>query len=154
MESLPWDDDSFDVVTGFNAFQFAADMLAALTETKRVVRPGGQSRSATGPEKSGLVAIMGALRDLQPPPPPGSRLPEPPPLGEPGVLEAYALKAGVEPAQAGEVDIPFKARDEEALVRALLAPGGAFLAVEHSGEGAVRKAIRDASAAFRRPDGS
>jgi SAM-dependent methyltransferase len=156
MERLPWDDEGFDVVTGFNAFQFAADMLAALTEAKRVARPGGQVAICNWgrPEKSGLVAIMGALRGLQPPPPPGAGLPEPPPLGQPGVLEALALEAGLEPAQASEVDVPFEAPDEEMLVRALLAPGGTLLAVEHSGEGTVRKAIRDASAAFRRPDGS
>jgi ubiquinone/menaquinone biosynthesis C-methylase UbiE len=40
MERLPWDADTFDVVTGFNAFQFAADMIVALREAKRVARPG------------------------------------------------------------------------------------------------------------------
>ena len=29
MESLPWGDDSFDLVTGFNSFFFANDMVAA-----------------------------------------------------------------------------------------------------------------------------
>ena len=37
----PWPDDSFDVVTGFNVFQFAADFVAALTEARRVTRSGG-----------------------------------------------------------------------------------------------------------------
>jgi hypothetical protein len=30
IEQLPWPDDSFDVVSGFNAFQFGADFVAAL----------------------------------------------------------------------------------------------------------------------------
>jgi ubiquinone/menaquinone biosynthesis C-methylase UbiE len=32
MEDLPWPDNTFDVVTGFNAFQYAADVVNALRE--------------------------------------------------------------------------------------------------------------------------
>jgi len=40
MEDLPWEDDTFDLVTGFNSFFFATDMIAALREAGRVARPG------------------------------------------------------------------------------------------------------------------
>ena len=36
LEALPWPDESFDVVTGFNAFQFADDKARALAEARRV----------------------------------------------------------------------------------------------------------------------
>src|SRR4051812_26642687 len=36
MEQLPWPDGAFDVVTGFNAFQYALDVELALTEACRV----------------------------------------------------------------------------------------------------------------------
>ena len=36
LEELPWPEDSFDVVTGFSAFQFADDKVQALTEARRV----------------------------------------------------------------------------------------------------------------------
>src|SRR5215218_2724859 len=36
MEDLPWEDDSFELVTGFNSFFFANDMAAALREAGRV----------------------------------------------------------------------------------------------------------------------
>src|SRR5262245_2124857 len=36
MQFLPYEDDSFDVVAGFNSFFFAADMVAALREAGRV----------------------------------------------------------------------------------------------------------------------
>jgi SAM-dependent methyltransferase len=42
IERLPWPADSFDVVLSFNAFQFAADYLTALAETRRVARRGGR----------------------------------------------------------------------------------------------------------------
>ena len=40
MESLPYDDDTFDLVTGFTSFFFANDMVAALREAGRVAKPG------------------------------------------------------------------------------------------------------------------
>jgi ubiquinone/menaquinone biosynthesis C-methylase UbiE len=42
IERLPWRDESFDLVTGFNAFQFAAHFVAALTEAGRVPWRGGR----------------------------------------------------------------------------------------------------------------
>jgi SAM-dependent methyltransferase len=42
MEMLPWPDASFDVVTGFNAMQYALDPELAMTEASRVVRIGGR----------------------------------------------------------------------------------------------------------------
>ena len=38
MEQLPWTDGAFDVVTGFNSFQYALDVPAALAEAVRVSR--------------------------------------------------------------------------------------------------------------------
>ena len=40
MEALPYEDDSFDLVTGFSSFFFANDIVAALREAGRVARPG------------------------------------------------------------------------------------------------------------------
>src|SRR5687768_10769216 len=40
MEALPYDDDTFDLVTGFNAFFFASDIVTALREAGRVAKPG------------------------------------------------------------------------------------------------------------------
>ena len=42
MESLPWAEGSFDVVTAFNALQYAIDRELALKEACRVVRSGGR----------------------------------------------------------------------------------------------------------------
>src|SRR3954453_3851700 len=36
MEQLPWTDGAFDVVTGFNSFQYALDVPSALAEAARV----------------------------------------------------------------------------------------------------------------------
>lgn len=42
MESLPWANDSFDVVTSFNGMQYALDPELALAEAARVLRPSGR----------------------------------------------------------------------------------------------------------------
>src|SRR5262249_23922381 len=42
LEALPFPDQSFHVVTGFNSFQFAGDIANALGEARRVCRPGGK----------------------------------------------------------------------------------------------------------------
>lgn len=42
MEYLPWPDSSFDVVTAFNAVQYALDSELALSEATRVLCPDGR----------------------------------------------------------------------------------------------------------------
>ena len=42
MEDLPWPDASFDVVTAFNAVQYALDSELALVQAIRVLRPDGR----------------------------------------------------------------------------------------------------------------
>jgi SAM-dependent methyltransferase len=153
METLPWEDDGFDVVTGFNSFQFAADTVAALGEARRVVRPAGQVAICnwTRPDESELFTITDAIRERQPP----QHTPQPPPsVGEPGVVADLARRAGLEPGAATQVRVPFDAPDEETFVRALLSSGGAAAAIDHSGEDAVRAAIVEAARPFRRGDGS
>ena len=156
MEDLPWDDASFDVVTGFNAFQFAADRVAALAEARRVTHPAGFVAACTWaePRLSDLMVIARAIRELLPPPAPG--LPEPPvpALGEAGVLEGLARQAGLDPVESDEVEVPFEVPDQATLERALLAPGSVAAAIDHAGEEATRRAIVEGSAPFRRPDGS
>ena len=78
LQSLPYPDDAFDVVAGFNAFFFADDMVAALREAGRVARPGAavviQVWGAHG--RNSLDAIKPLVRPLFPgydpeaPPPP------------------------------------------------------------------------------------
>lgn len=108
MERVPWDEDRFDVVAGFNAFHFAADMVDALREAKRVRGPGAGLQSATGagPRDRELAALFGRLRELGPPTAPDTPQSDPPAVGEPGLLEDLARDAGLEPRPAAEVDVP------------------------------------------------
>jgi SAM-dependent methyltransferase len=153
MSSLPWPDDTFDVVTGFNSFQFAPDVVAALVEARRVARPGGYVSICTWSvaADSELMEVMAAVRELAPMPA------EPPPalaLGDPGIIEGLAREAGLEPERSGLVEVPYEAPGQAQLEQAMLAPGAVAPVIEHAGEAAVRAAIVEGAASFRRADGS
>jgi SAM-dependent methyltransferase len=152
LEQLPWADHTFDVVTGFNAFQFAPDLPAALVEAVRVCRPGGRVAICNwGPAADcDLVTIVRALEHLQP----GPTLVPRRPLGEPGVLEELARGAGLRPGRAGLVRVPYRAPEPATLTRDVLSAGNARPAVEHSGRDAVGRALLEAAAPFRRADGT
>jgi SAM-dependent methyltransferase len=156
MELLPWSDASFDLVTGFNAFQFAAEMTAALAEAKRVASPGGQVAICNwgSLEERELFAVFGALGELQPPDPPGAPRSDRPAVGEAGVLESLAREVALAPRQSGVIDVPYEVPDLETLERAVLAGAGFHSAIEHAGKETVRKTIAAAAAPFRRRDGS
>ncbi len=66
MEDLPWADDSFDLVTGFNSFFIADDMVGALREARRVARPGaGVALTVFGrPGRCQSTSVFSALRQF------------------------------------------------------------------------------------------
>jgi SAM-dependent methyltransferase len=152
LQWLPYDDDTFDFVTGFNSFFFAADMGAALAEAGRVTRPGGSVLIQVWgrPQRCDLSAMlgeMGALRGVRPSPPPA-------PLWQPGVVEGIAVQAGLGPRFAYEHRYAFDYTDEDSLVRAMRGAGGVVEAAQVAGDEAVREAIVESLAPFRAPDGS
>src|SRR5687767_8868278 len=94
MMSLPWPDRAFDVVTGFNSFFYAADLVGALREARRVLRPGGSlALTAFGrPERcesTPLFELLGALL------PQHAVEEDGPALHGQGVLESFASEAGL-----------------------------------------------------------
>lgn len=154
IEALPFADDGFDLVTGFNAFQFAGDPARALREAGRVTKPGGTIVVMTWGEPAGMEAasVVGAMKTLLPAPPPGA--PGPFALSDEAALRAFATAGGLTPGMVFDVDCPWFYPDEETALRGVLSSGVAFRAMEHSGEDAVRVAHRAALAPFRQADGS
>lgn len=154
LESVPFGTASFDVVTGFNSFQFAGDPIRALGEARRVAKPGGKVVVMTWGEPQGMEAasLVAALRPLLPAPPPGA--PGPFALSEASKLRAFAEAAGLTAEDLIDVDSPWSYPDESTALRGLASSGVAARAMALSGADTVDAAHRAALAPFRQSDGS
>jgi SAM-dependent methyltransferase len=153
MQFLPYEDDSFDVVTGFNSFQYAADRVAALCEAARVARAGGIVHVVVWgrEEHTELVAALRALAPLLPPAPPGA--PGPFALSYPGQLEALVERAGLTPSDEGYIELTLEYPDDTSLLKGNNSNGPVVLAERNSGEAAVANAVLHALAPFRTASG-
>jgi SAM-dependent methyltransferase len=154
MEALPYEDHTFDLVTGFNAFFFANDIVAAVREAGRVAKPGAPVViQVWGPhERNDLEAMKQLIRRFMPPRPAGA--PPEPEYAAPGVLEDIATKAGLQPETVFDSTWSYEYRDEETIGRALVAPAGIAVLVGPEREPEVKDAIVRGLAAHRLPDGS
>ena len=154
LEELPFADQTFDAVTGFNSFQYAANPDAALAEAKRVAKSGSAVVIVTWGKPEGMqtATLLGALKALVPPPPAGT--PGPFALSDERALREFAFKAGLTPTEVVDVDSPWHYADLATALRGLMSSGNAIRAAELSSDDAVRNAYAEALEEFREPDGS
>src|SRR5829696_7033848 len=154
MEALPYDDDTFDLVCGFNAFFFADDIVTALREAGRVAKPGAAVViQVWGPhEHNDLEAMKEIVRPFFPARP--ADAPPEPDYSKPGVLEDLATRAGLDAETTFDSTWPTVYRDAEIVGRALIAPAGIAVLIGPDREQEVKDAIVRGLARFRGPDGS
>jgi len=154
MEHLPWEDGRFDIVTGFNAFFFADDMVAALREAGRVARPGAPVVIQVWGthERCDLEAMKEIARPFLPPRP--ADAPPDPDLSQPGLLRALAGEAGLHPEDEFDATWAYVYPDAETLGRAMLGVAGLALLVGPEREHELATAIVDGLAPYRQDDGS
>jgi SAM-dependent methyltransferase len=153
MEALPYEDDSFDLVTGFNSFFFANDIRDALREAGRVARPGAPIVIQVWGrhEHNDLEAMKEIARPFLPPRPAES--PVEPDYSQPGVLEDIAAQAGLTPEQTFDTNWAFEFIDDKTMTRALIAPAGLAMLVGPEREPDFRRALIDGLAQYRNADG-
>ena len=154
LENIPFEDNSFDVVTGFNSFQYAGNPALALGEARRVTKPGGNVAIVTwgNPEGMDAASLVAALKPLLPSPPPGA--PGPFALSDESTLRDFAANAGLNPTDVFDVDGVWTYPDLDTAVRGMCSAGVAVKAMEHSGEEAVTSAYAAAFAPFLQSNGS
>lgn len=154
MEALPYADGSFDVVTSFNAFQYAASPVNALGEARRVVKAGGVIIIAVWglPESCEAAGHLKALGSLMPPPPAGA--PGPFALSDETKLKALASNAGLTPGAVVDVPCPWVYPDLETALRGMLSAGPAERAIRSSSFERAREAVTAAIGTYRTASGS
>lgn len=150
MEDLPFEGSEFDVVTGFNAFQYAGNPVAALHEARRVTKPQGHVVVMTWgpPEGMQAAALVAALKPLLPPPPPGA--PGPFALSDKSALAALVEAAGLVQVETADVSTVWRYPDLSTALRGLGSSGVAVKAMENTSADEVDKAHAAALAPFER----
>jgi ubiquinone/menaquinone biosynthesis C-methylase UbiE len=150
MQDLPFVNDRFDVVTGFSSLFFADDMTLALSEARRVCKPGGTVLAQVfgRPERCSLEVMKRAIVPLL-----GLEGDEPP-YWRFDMLEQVARDAGLTPLESFYASWAYEFADEAAMLRAMLSAGSAVAAVERAGRDLVVEAILGALAPYREADGS
>ncbi len=153
LEELPFDAGSFDAVTGFNSFQYAAQPVNALREARRVLAPGGRVLLAvwSPPEQCEATAYLVALGSLMPPPPPGAGGPFA--LSGETALAVLVDEAGLGLHELTDVACEWRYPDEPTAVAGLICSGPVVGVMEHAGEDAVRDVTARFLEPFRTPEG-
>jgi SAM-dependent methyltransferase len=149
LEELPFADDSFEIVTGFNSFQYATRPEVALREAARVLAPGGRILylNWAPPEQCEAGAYLQAIGALMPPPPPGA--PGPFALSDSEAIVRLFDQAGLDVASTADVAVDWSYPDETTAIAGLMAAGPIVRAIQHAGEEAVVAATVEFLQPFR-----
>jgi SAM-dependent methyltransferase len=144
LEALPFASGSFDVVAGFNSFQYAGNFTDALLEAKRVLKDGGTVVIGIWdmPEYSDAANILKAIGSLLPPPPAGT--PGPFALSEDGKIESICNSLGLKVVYKTKVACPFLYYSTEDAVKSFMGTGSAVAAMNHVNESTVQRTITGA----------
>ena len=153
MEELPFGDKTFDIVCGFNSFQYAADMKNALEEAGRVLKDNGKLVTMIWGNKQDCEAAtyLKAVGSMLPPPPPGAGGPFA--LSENNMLENILEEAGFTIIKKSDEDSVWDYPDEETALKGLLSAGPASKAIDHSGYEKVYETVKQAIQPYVQPNG-
>jgi SAM-dependent methyltransferase len=153
VETLPHDDECFDIVTCFDTFQLASDPGRALREAARVARPGGAVVIASWgrPEHCEAARYVNAVGGRLAPPTAGPLSPFA--LSGARALDSFATAAGLIPAARHDVPCVWYYANDEQLLAALRSTRFAVKAIAATGEERVTAAILESVAPYRMSGG-
>ena len=155
LEDLPWPDDTFALVTAFNAFQFARDKVRAVQQAARVATRAVAIAVPANAEASGIAQVYApvfplfpqeALADLKQT---GIFA-----LSAPDMLDDLLQQASLTTGVDEQVDCPITFTGIDEALRAFLGAGPTMLAVRESGDDAVGNRLREGLEAFMNDDGT
>lgn len=152
LETLPFADEAFDVVAGFNSFQYAGSFANTVKEAKRTLRTGGKMVIAIWdkPEMSDATNVLKAISGLVPPPPPGT--PGPFALSEDGKVEAILKDLDLHLEKRLTVPCQFIYPSLSDGVKSFMGTGPAANALKYTDKTTVEETIKNALAPYHTVD--
>ena len=153
MEELPFPKNSFDIVCGFNSFQYAANSNNAFEEAKRVLKDEGKIVVMIWGNKEDCEAAsyLKAVGALLPPPPPGAAGPFA--LSENGLLESIMKKIGFRKIESNDIPSVWDYPDSVTALKGLMSAGPVARAIENNSFEKVFEAVSVAIQPFIQSDG-
>lgn len=152
LEAIPFKENTFDVVVGFNSFQYAGSFSDAIAEAKRVLKPGGKLVAAIWamPELSDATHVLKSIGTLLPPPAAGS--PGPFALSENGKVESILAGHQLKLLSRKQVSCPFLYQELGDGIKSFMGTGPAAAALKQNEKSVVEKTIAKALGQFRVAD--
>jgi SAM-dependent methyltransferase len=143
MEELPFDSKSFDIVCGFNSFQYATSVKNALRDAKRVLKDKGKLVAMIWGNKEDCEAatFLKTVGSLSPPPPPGA--PGPFALSENKLLETILEEVGLKIIDNIDLLSVWDYPNKETALKGLMASGPVARAIENNGIEKVTEKISE-----------
>lgn len=153
LEELPFGDNTFDIVTGFNSFQFAGNIVNALKEAGRVAKKSAPLFISYwgSPDKCNASSLFAALAPYMPTP---QKSGDKKPLYSEGVMESFAAEAGLKPESTEAIECLWKFENEEMALRAMLSAGLINIAIQNAGREKVKGLAAAAIKQYMQPEGS
>ncbi len=153
MEELPFESKSFDIVCGFNSFQYAANVKNALADARRVLKDNGKLVAMIWGNKEDCEAasFLKAVGSLLPPPPPGA--PGPFALSENKLLETILEEVGLKIIDNVDLVSVWDYPDVQTALKGLMASGPVARAIDNSGVEKVTETISEAIKPYVQPNG-
>lgn len=153
MEELPFTTDSFDVVCGFNSFQYAANFTNALAEAQRVLKPDCTLVAMIWGDKNDCEAAtyLKAVGSLLPPPPAGASGPFA--LSDDRLLEKIIETLGFKSINTTDIDAMWDYPDQEIAIKGLISAGPVARAIANSGYQKVYDTISEAIQPYVKANG-
>jgi SAM-dependent methyltransferase len=152
LETMPFKENTFDVVTGFNSYQYACSFGNALKEATRVLKPGG--RLVLGmwdkPHKSDATDVLEAINTLLPLP--ANDATGLYALSEDGRMEREFLDNHLKMSFKTRVSCPFLYSSLTDGIKSFMGTGPAAAAMNHSSREIVEETISQALRPFHLVD--